>query len=100
MAWKTVQIFSPTYPMDFSPDFDRTKHAHLPSVPKLVDLVERGELPRHRGAETKIVRTDDALIVTIAWKSQAVAQEYADWAQSFIGPDNEYLLSVQVIEED
>jgi hypothetical protein len=102
MVWKTVQIFDPAIPMDLSPEFDRTAHRHEASRVKLTDLVERNELPRYRGDETEIIRNDNEIVVKIAWNSQAVAQEYADWAQSMIGgPDdpNHFLLSVSVVDE-
>lgn len=101
MAIKTVQVFDPAVPLDLSPDFDRLNPSiHDEGKSKLADLVNRGELPRYRGAETQITVTDESITVVMEWKSRAVAQEYVDFCQSWstANDPNQLMRSIEIVE--
>lgn len=102
MAIKTVQIFDPSVPLDLSPDFDRLAAPHLPTRQILTNLVERGELPRYRGAETQIAVTDTEITVVMQWNSLAAAQEYTDAVLAFVNvddPERKNMRSIEIVQD-
>ena len=96
MPFKTVQIFGPEFPLDTTPGMDRLAHPDPITKPFLEELVARGELPRFRGDEVEFHIAPDYIMITMYWKSQAVAQEYADFCTKNTGA--EHFKSVDVIE--
>ena len=96
MPFKTVQIFGPGFPLDTTPGLDRFAHTDPITKPFLEDLVTRGELPRFRGDEVEFETNPEYIKITMHWKSQAVAQEYADFCTKNTGA--EHFKSVEVIE--
>ena len=101
MPFKTVQVFKPEYPLDITPGMDRLAHPDEIARVKLAELIARDELPRYRGDEVTFDRTDTSFTITMQWKSQEVAQEYADFcsaAQSSYPGNEAFLISVEVIE--
>ena len=82
MAFKTVQTLDISYPLDLTPDLDRFYHQDSIVRGFLMDLIDRGELPRHRGSEVEFQTTADHLIITMHWGSKEVAQEYADFCNA------------------
>lgn len=102
MAIKTVQIFDPGAPIDLSPTFDRLNPAiHPDGREKLIDLVNRGELPRYRGDETQIVVTDTEITVTMTWQSLSVAQEYLDFCVTWAAANdtNNWSRSIEIVQD-
>ena len=97
MPFKTVQNLDPTFPLDTTPGLDRFTHADEITRAFHAGLIERGVLPRYRGDEVTFDRSETALVITMQWPSQEVAQEYADFCTAHIDPA--YLKSpVEVIE--
>jgi hypothetical protein len=61
---------------------------------KMIELIERGEMERYRTDSNQNVEiTDEALIVTLPWKSREVAQEWLDFCAT-----SELYLSGEIIE--
>ena len=96
MPFKTVQTLAPTYPLDKTPGLDRLAHPDEITRTLLIDLVNRGELPRYRGDEVEFGISDTELTITMQWNSRAVAQEYADFCTANTVAD--FFKSVEVIE--
>ena len=95
MTIKTVQVLDITYPLDMSPGLDRLAHPDPLSRVFLTDMVNRGELPRYRGAEVQFETTAETLTITMEWKTRGAAQEYVDYCQLHQGA---YLQSINLIE--
>ena len=75
MKAKTIQYMSPIVFVNTEPNFDRLKNEEpLRSI--LVDLINRGEIPRYRGDECSIKFNDNATIIEIIWNSRLGAEEY------------------------
>ena len=96
MPFKTVQILGPQFPLDTTPGLDRFAHTDPITNPFLEDLIARDELPRFRGSEVEFETNPEYIKITMYWKSQAVAQEYADFCTQNTG--KEHFKSVEVIE--
>ena len=96
MPFKTIQTFTPEFPLDRTPGLDRIVHPDEITRPFLLDLINRGEIPRYRGDEVEFSGTENTIIITVKWNSREVAQEYADFCTANTGPD--YFISVEVVE--
>lgn len=101
MAFKTVATYDPNYEVFMIPhEVDRYEYPIDPGTrAKLIELIERGELPRIRGSEVEFSATEQSLVITIYWNSRAVAQEWADWAiVNSPGTPDSRIRSIEVVE--
>lgn len=70
-----------TIPEPDNDNYDRLTVSHEPTLAKLTDLINRGEIPRYRKPGDVVMEVDDdgKHVFIMTWGSRDVAQEWIDF---------------------